>query len=86
MYQSCIGVFQANISPVCLKGASHGDVSFKHTEHTFWLYVRAYLRCFADWFPSGNVFCLLERGVSLRRFFLAHRTCVLMGNNEGALL
>ena len=29
MYLCCIGVFQAEISFVCLKRASHRDVSFK---------------------------------------------------------
>ena len=27
-------LLQAGLSSVCYKGASHGDVSFKHTEHT----------------------------------------------------
>ena len=44
---SCICVFQISISSVCFKRASHAVVFFKHTEHTFWQKVRAYLSCIA---------------------------------------
>ena len=36
----------AKICFVCLKGTSHGDVSFKHAEHTIWRKGRAYWLCF----------------------------------------
>ena len=35
-------LLQAVLSSVCFKGASHGDVSFEHTEHTLWQKVSEY--------------------------------------------
>ena len=54
MYQ----IFQEGISPVCLKCASHGDVSFKHTEHKFWQKVRALMSCIAGFLDEMCFVCL----------------------------
>ena len=36
----------AKICFVCLKGTSHGDVSFKRADHTIWRKGMAYWLCF----------------------------------------
>ena len=62
-------LLQAGLSSVFFEGATHGDVSFRHTEHTIRFgekLVRIGVYCY---FPSRSMFCLLKRGVSSRRFF-----------------
>ena len=43
-----------------LKWASHGGVSFKHIEHTFWQKVRAYLSCIAGGFLAVICFVYIK--------------------------
>ena len=35
-------LLQAELSSVCFEGASHGDVSFEHTQRTLWRKVSEY--------------------------------------------
>ena len=53
---------------VCLKGTSHGDVSFKHAEHTIWRKGRVFLFCFGVFLAE----------VCFKRLIAS----VSMGNNE----
>ena len=40
-------LLQAGLPCVCFMGASHGDVSFEHKEHTLWRKVSEYCSCIA---------------------------------------
>ena len=53
-------VLQAGLSSVCFKGASRGDVSFKHTDHTLWRKVSAYWSCIAVFLAEVCFVCLKE--------------------------
>ena len=49
---------QRFLSSVCSKGASHGDVSFKRIEYTFWQKVRVYLSCIFGFLAEICFICL----------------------------
>ena len=51
-------LLQAGLSSVCFKGASHGDVYLKHTEHTLWWKVSAYWSCIAIFLADVCFLCL----------------------------
>ena len=50
----------ARICFVCLKGTSHGDVSFKYSEHMIWRKGRAYWSCFIVFLLSAREGRLIE--------------------------
>ena len=54
-------LFQAELSSVCFKGASHGDVSFEHTEHTFWRKNSAYWSCIVIFLAEVCLFAQKRR-------------------------
>ena len=60
----------ARICFVCLKGTSHGDVSFKHAEQTIWWEGRAYWCCFGVFLADMCFQC--SGGTSYRDVFFEH--------------
>ena len=57
-------LFQAGLSSVCFEGASHGDVSFRHPEHTLWQKIGAHWRGIAIFLAEVCFVCL--KGASHR--------------------
>ena len=53
-------LLQAGLSSVCSSGASHGDVSFEHTEHTLWCKVSEYCSCIASFLEDVCLVCSKE--------------------------
>ena len=71
---------------VCLKGMSHGDHSFKHTEHTIWWKGRAFWFCFGVFLAEMCLECsggTSHRDVSLEHTEQAFRWEIL--NNSGVI-
>ena len=60
----------AKICFVCLKGTSHGDVSFKHAERTIWRKGRAYWLCIGVFLAKMCFEC--SGGTTHRDFSFEH--------------
>ena len=60
-------LLQAGFCSVFFEGATHGDVSFGHAEHTIKFGEKSVHIGVYCYFPSGSLFCLLKGGVSSRR-------------------
>ena len=60
-------LLQAGLSSVCLSGATHGNVSFEHTEHTLWRKMSAYWSCIAIFLAEV---CLFDQKRRLIETFL----------------
>ena len=61
---------RARICFVCLKGTSHGNVSFEHTEHTIWRKGKAHWSCFCVFLAEMCFEC--SGGTSHRDVSLEH--------------